>query len=158
MKPRDDRAKVLISARMRVDGHWTDVCVVNISRRGLGAQAATPPASGAFVEVRRGSQIVIARVVWTKKHRFGLRAQDPIAVDALIQGSGSVAHVSTPFIERRASPRPRRPQTAEASRTIGRMLEFGVAVVAFASVSLLLFEVVNQSLSSPFDQVRAALY
>lgn len=55
MKPRELRRKVLISARMRTGASWGDVCLLNLSSRGVLAQAAVPPPKGAYIEVRRGT-------------------------------------------------------------------------------------------------------
>jgi hypothetical protein len=51
--------KVLVKARMRNGNAWSDVCLVNLSSRGAGLQCATPPSAGSYVEIKRGSNVVI---------------------------------------------------------------------------------------------------
>jgi hypothetical protein len=65
---------VLAKARMRHGNAWSDVCLVNLSSRGAGLQCATPPGPGSYVEIKRGSNVVIVgRVAWSHGHRFGIR-------------------------------------------------------------------------------------
>lgn len=43
----------MIKARIRVGASWHDVCILNLSRRGVGIQSADPAGSGTYVEIRR---------------------------------------------------------------------------------------------------------
>ena len=79
---REERQKVMIKARMRSGVSWRDVCILNLSVHGVGIQAAEPPARGTYVEIRRGSQVIVARVAWAKGHRAGLRSQDAIFIQS----------------------------------------------------------------------------
>lgn len=130
MKSREPRIKVLIGARMRAGAAWGDVCLLNLSSRGVLAQAAVPPLKGAYIEVRRGSHVIVARVVWAKKHRFGALTQDPIGVDAIIaDASGSKSNAACAEVDRQSDRRAAGPpQVAgvqhENSRLIGRAMEF----------------------------------
>lgn len=147
---------------MRVGASWAQVCILNVSERGIGMQAAAPPVRGTYVEVRRGHQVMIGRVAWTRGHRFGMRAQDRIVVDAIIREpdlSGLQAEgqaVSAPAFERRA---PRRPvsERAERNRYLGRGLEFTFVVLLGISAGALAFETVHQALAAPISSVAAAL-
>ena len=54
MKPREERQKVMVKARMRSDAPWNDVCIVNLSLHGLGIQTSEPPSRGiSFVHVQK---------------------------------------------------------------------------------------------------------
>lgn len=147
---------------MRVAASWTQVCILNISERGIGMQAAAPPVRGTYVEVRRGHQVIIGRVAWARGHRFGVRAQDRIAVDAIIcepdlsglQAQGQAA--SAPEFERRAAPRPAR-EWAERNRYLGRGLEFSFVVLLGISAGALAFQTVQQALAAPIASVTGAL-
>lgn len=66
VKPREERQKVMIKARMRTGVSWHDVCILNLSAHGVGLQAAEPPARGTYVEIRRGPHVIVARVAWSK--------------------------------------------------------------------------------------------
>ena len=66
---------------------WSDVCIVNLSSRGAGLQCACPPVRGTYVEIRRGSHVLVGQVMWSAGHRFGVRTQDRLAVNAIIANS-----------------------------------------------------------------------
>ena len=59
VKPREERQKVMIKARMRSGASWHDVCVLNVSLHGVGIQTAEAPARGTYVEIRRGPHVIV---------------------------------------------------------------------------------------------------
>jgi hypothetical protein len=159
LKPRENREKVMVRARMRVDASWQDVCILNVSLHGLGIQAARPPGRGSYVEIRRGTHVVIARIAWTKGHRAGLRSQDPIAIRPLLSDQ-TAAQPSTPglqpAVERRRSTRP--PAEAhESSRQMGRAAEFACFGVFACALGLAAYGTVEASLAKPLQQISKAL-
>ena len=83
-RPREDRVSVVIPSRMRVANCWSDVCIRNISSRGLLVSANDPPIKGSYVEIRRGTQIIVARAMWTKGHFVGLRSQEKLPIQRII--------------------------------------------------------------------------
>ena len=84
LKQRERRIGVVIASRMRVEDRWTDVSIRNISAHGLLIAAADPPARGSYVEIRRGTQIIVARSVWADGHYCGLRSQETLPVQQII--------------------------------------------------------------------------
>jgi hypothetical protein len=159
VKPREPRKKVLISARMRLTASWYDVCIVIISSRGMQLQGGRPPERGAYIEIRRGPLIIIGCVAWAAHHRFGIRAQDILFVDAIVADPsdsetqrGPVAYVPA---ERRAAPR--KPASSDRSRIVGRAMEFacfGVIAVAGATA---LYGAAEGALATPLASVSNAL-
>jgi hypothetical protein len=150
---------VLIRARMRLTTFWCDVCIVNISSRGLQLQAARPPQRGAFVEIRRGPHVIIGWVAWAKQHRFGIKAQDVLFVDAIIAEPGDheaqrgpVAHVPA---ERRAARR--KPPPADRNRTMGRAFEFACLGCLAALGATALYGAAQAALAVPLASVSDAL-
>ena len=157
MKPREQRRKVLIRARMRLTATWTDVCILNISSRGMQLQSAKPPARGAYVEIRRGPHIIIGCVAWAKNHRFGVRSQDVLFIDSIVaepgdtdSQSGPVAHVPA---ERRAAPR----KAPGDSRAIGRAMEFACLGVVLLAGAMALYGAAEAALAKPLASVSSAL-
>jgi hypothetical protein len=144
---------------MRVVASWGDVCILNISSRGLQLQAARPPQRGSYVEIRRGPHVIVGCVAWAKQHRFGVRSQDVLFVDAIVAEPGSeemqrgpVAYVPA---ERRAAPR--RPPSADRSRAIGRAMEFACLAVVVLGVATLLYGAAETALAAPLARVSNAL-
>ena len=160
MKSREERQKVMIKARMRSGVSWHDVCILNLSAHGVGIQAAEPPVRGTYVEIRRGSQVIVARVAWAKGHRAGLRSQDAIFIQAVVNDIGSAASAprligGTP-IERRSAPRTAS-QRHDSSRLVGRAMEFACFGLVAAALALAAFGSVEQALANPLSQISAAL-
>lgn len=148
---------MLIRARMRSGSCWSDVCILNLSERGLGLQAADPPARGSYVEVRRGPHVIVARVAWTKSHRFGLSCQDALQVDQLV--NDDPAHAATVIegrVERRIGARA--PEVChERSRFRARAMEFACIASIAGAAAMMAFGAVESVLARPLSDVTAAL-
>jgi len=152
----------MLAARMRLGDAWSDANILNISSRGLLLHAAMPPSRGTYIEVRRGDQVIVGRVIWTKADRFGVLAQDRLAIDSLI------ANVSTNWppandtavaaVERRSLPRSERLEWRYAeNRDRGRSLQFAcVAGLGFILVACA-YDTVRETLSQPLSIVSTQL-
>ena len=84
LRPREQRVGVVIPSRMRDDHRWSDVCIRNISEHGLLIAAPNPPVRGSYVEIRRGTQIIVARSMWADGQYYGLRSQEVLPVEQII--------------------------------------------------------------------------
>jgi hypothetical protein len=52
---------------------------------GLHLQVSSPPEPGTYIELRRGSHVIVARVIWSREQECGARAQDLLHLDEIIQ-------------------------------------------------------------------------
>jgi hypothetical protein len=84
MNPRHPRTHVQVLARMRSGAVWDDITIKNVSRSGLMAETDRPPKPCSYVEIRRGTQVIVGRVIWSRGRRFGLRVQDEIDIKAIV--------------------------------------------------------------------------
>jgi hypothetical protein len=166
MKAREPRLTCVIKARMRLHGVWRDVCIRNISSRGMLIQAASAPPRGTYVEVYRGRHVIVARVAWSKDHRFGVHTQDRLNLDALLQepDASGINYKdklkAEPAFERRATPRPRQADLrwrAERSRFFSKALEFACVGATGAAAALLVFDTASGVLARPVAAVTAEL-
>lgn len=161
MKPREQRRSVMIAARMRHGAQWSDASILNISSRGLMLHAAVAPSRGTYIEVRRGQHVVIARVVWSNQNRFGVAAQDRLAIDAFVANSadkGAPANDTNGFVERRSHPRPERLEWRHArSRDRGRMMEFVFAAGAGIVLAAFAHDAVGRTLKQPLERITSRL-
>ena len=156
MKAREKRQKVMVRARMRSCSSWSDVCILNVSMHGMGIQTAGPPVRGTYVEIRRGTNVIVARVAWTKGHRAGLRSQDPIFIGSLLSDQPQASAGPAGPIDRRHVPRmPERDH--EASRLWGRAAEFACFAIIAGGLALGAFGAVEEALARPLSQINAAL-
>ena len=163
MKAREPRKKALLAARVRSGASWRDVCLLNLSSRGALVQATNPPPKGAYIEVRRGSHVIVARVVWTEKHRFGIHSQDAIAVDDIMSERDSATpqkscHQQHVQVDRRRAARNRTTgERHEQSRFIARSAEFFCLTAAVVFVASWAFSLIQGTLVWPMTQIEAQL-
>ena len=162
MKTRAPRRKVVIDASLRSDSSWSPACIVDIAERGLAIRTAEPPEPGAYVEVRRGAHVIIGRVAWSKGHRFGIRTQDTLAVDAVVDdaaaadANGRRPRAAAIAADWRADRRPIE-RNAQRNRYVGRAIQFGfIAMLAMVTAGIA-FEAVRQTMAQPILSVTAAL-
>jgi hypothetical protein len=158
VKPRELRRKVLIKARMRVVASWGDVCILNISSRGMQLQAARPPERGTYVEIRRGPHVIIGCVAWAKQHRFGIKSQDVLFIDAITaepgDDEGQRSQPAYTAIDQRA--RLRAP-SGDRNRLVGRAMEFACLGCVGAGAAMALYGVAAEAFAKPLSAVSHAL-
>ena len=166
MNPREQRLKCMIKARMRLDGVWKDVCIRNISSRGMLLQAGSPPPRSTYVEVYRGRHVIVARVAWSKDTRFGIHTQERLDVSSIIgEPDFSGANYrdvikGQPAFERRQIPRPTEAELrwrAEQNSFKARAVEFLCVAAVAASMGLIIFDTVLDTLSHSAAAVSAGL-
>lgn len=167
MKPREPRRKVLISARMRIGGALVDICIRDISQRGLLAQAATSPSRGTYVEIFWTRHIIVGRVIWNKERRFGIQTQDRMNVSALADERSllNAARDTGSAVRRSAEGRsdPHRLTAAkiaerlERSRRLSAAFQFGCIITCGVAAAAFTASVVQKTLARPFAHISALL-
>jgi hypothetical protein len=155
-RPRELRRRVVLPARLRHGAHWADVCILNVSSRGLMIQSARSGPEGSLIELRRGEHVIVARVVWREGARAGLQSEDRVPVEEIMSLSGSqalqiVANEGA-LVERRRHRRP----PAE-SRLQGRAMEFAAVLAIGVALAGGVWSMARQALARPFAQASAAL-
>ena len=159
MRQREERQKVMIRARMRSGVAWHDVAILNLSKGGLGIQAADPPLRGAYVEICRGRHVIIARVMWTKGHRAGLKSQDPIFTESLLaepSNDRAPTRCGQQPVERRVKPRTVEQRHGQ-SRLAARAMEFACLGLGGVAMALMAFGMVEEALAQPLSKIETAL-
>ena len=156
-KPRELRRRVVLPTRLRLGAAWSDACILNISSRGLMIRAARPIPQGSLVELRRGSHVIVARVVWRDGAKAGLQSDDKLPVDDILTLSqaGAIQVTAGPRpagVERRTQPRGH-----DHSRLRSRALEFASVTLIAASLVGGAVLMVEQAFSRPLASVQAAL-
>jgi hypothetical protein len=157
MKAREPRHKVLVRARMQAGGGWHDTCILNVSSRGLLLQAAAPPVTGTYLEIRRGGHVIMARVMWTKTHRFGVKTQQLVRLDAITGEAGAATPELSQRRNDRRGPAGIRLAANDRSRQRGRLIEYGFAAALAAAGAGLIAGEVSSLLGQPIRNVELAL-
>ena len=164
-RPREARHKVVIPTHMRAGGAKTDVCIRNVSSRGLMLQAACPPPAGTYVEIFQPAHMIVARVVWCKDKRFGVRTSDVMDIKALISGTVPQRRAADrnghmPQSLSQGSPRRRASDIAEQherSRRLSRAFEFAL-IGAFGVIAAgLVGGVVYENMTRPIERIASHL-
>lgn len=119
-----------------------------------------PPVRGDFVEIRRGSFCVVGQVKWSHGFRFGLRSQDKIDATSLIeQRQEKPGNVERRSMARGATTTSSAmaPAGKDASRQLGRLLEWSAIVAAAIGGAALLAVEMHGALAGPLAQAQEAL-
>jgi hypothetical protein len=158
-KPREQRQKVVLPARMRAGAGQMDVCIRDISSRGMLIQAGTPPPRGTYVEILRPACSVTGRVVWTKHHKFGIEAQDKIRLTMVLErrtvprATGGTAPLNQGGGPLRLAPRADPGAQAARARTRAAFLQYAALGGAVTIAALLLAAALFRGLSQTFGSV-----
>lgn len=137
---REWRRCVRVRARINSPAGWRDASILNVSSRGLMIAAPACSDPGTWVELRGGDQVIVARVVWRKGQRAGLRSDGVLPLMDIIslterpdaKGEGRPAPVLTC---RRALPREqehvaRWPRLLELASVVGMGALMVIGMVA----------------------------
>jgi len=147
---------VMLPARMRSASGWSDACILNVSSRGLLIYSAGAAQPGSFVEVRRGAQLVVARVAWRQNQRIGLSCPDPVPIEEIITNDAVATAVRVcggdASLDRR-----RQQRTADKSRARARAAEFLAIVLIVTAMAGAAAVYVQQALAKPLTVVSTAL-
>ena len=148
----------MLPARMRSSAGWSDACILNLSSSGLLVYALGGAEPGTFVEIRRGNQLVIARVVWRQNQRVGLQSTSPVPIGAIIScGGDSAAAAAIPTAAPLTIERRRIARDSDRSRMRGRAFEFASIVFAAAVLGGSVAAYVTATLSKPMARLSSTL-
>jgi len=157
MKSREPRQKVLVRARIRAGAAWHDACILNVSSRGMLLQAADPPVRGSYLELRRGALVIVAQVMWSKTHRFGVKTQDALPVAAIVANAAvPEAGDGVRLGERRRLDRQQLP-AHQRSRHQGLIIEYGFVVALTAAAAVFAASQVYPLLATPAGIITVSL-
>lgn len=144
------RRKVLVRARMRAGGPKTDICIRDVSARGLLIQANTPPQRGSFVEIMCEGLPITGQVIWISDRRFGVITRERLDVAAFVDrlsnpSAQPVIVVPEPVGIRVGA---RRPRTHGESRDLGNALQFATMVGACGAAAVAIAFALHGQLTS----------
>jgi len=136
---------------------WQDVAIRNVSAHGMRVSVALPPRRGAYIELRRATQVIIGRTMWVQGNDFGVRTQDAIDIPSLVNPNAAKAEamLGEARSDRRRLPRPE--DSAQRASGIVQKLQyavFGAVLMAGAGYAAM---TVSDVLGSPMHAVRDAL-
>src|SRR5262245_47095774 len=150
---REHRHKVLIRSRMRAGGLPVDVCISNVSNRGVCAITATPPPRGTYVELTDTPFPIVVKVVWSSSRRCGIAVRDNIDLSRLAAAPAAAEQASVHARAKKA----RAASRGQLSREQGLRMQFVFVAIAAAAATLLIGELVYTHLAEAADAVAHGL-
>lgn len=152
---RDPRHKVLIRARMRAGGMPVDVCIRDVSARGLCVVSSAPPVRGTIVELTGSYGPIVGRVVWTNELRFGIEVRGRIDVGSIVasrQGHKDV--LGSPLAV--AAP-PAVTRIPDVSRFAGNAMQFAFLAFLAGCAATFIGQTVYENLAGTTAAIVAGL-
>lgn len=145
---------------MRAGGGPIDICIRDISSRGIMAQADEVPERGTYVEILRPSLALTGRVMWSRDGRFGIQTRERVCIESLLErrqvqrgdgGSPPLIQGTAPEAVRRAARR------AEAARRFAGKFQQGVLMAGAAAGAISAASLLYSNLAPVFANVTTAL-
>ncbi|GAA0282951.1 hypothetical protein GCM10009127_25470 [Alteraurantiacibacter aestuarii] len=152
----EPRVRAMVRARLRDAHSERDVCIIDVSTRGLLATAALPPERGEFVEVQLGRHRLAGQVKWSGDHRFGVGLRDRVSVAAVIEGGqGTIALDRTAGFATRKQGLWQQLQTSP--QMMGRAFQLGMFALAALVAALLISQLAGRGFA-PMQQAALAMH
>jgi len=148
---------------MRAGAGQVEVCIRDVSSRGMLVQAGVPPARGTYVEILRPGCSVAGRVVWSKHHKFGIETRGKISVAMVLdrravpRDGGGTPPVNQGGGPVRLSPRADPGEQAARARARAAFMQYAALGGAVTVGALLLAFALNRGLSDTFADVLSQL-
>ncbi len=147
----------MVRARVRSGAQWNDACILNVSSRGMLIHSAWPVVEGSTVEILRGDQLIVARVIWSEAGRSGIRSDERLPVEDILslEHSRSLQLIASNGVlhDRRKE----RQRIAGESREHGRTIEFVAFGAIAVSLAFGLWAMTEAALSGPLARATVAL-
>jgi hypothetical protein len=155
MRTRETRHKVLVPARLRLQGGWADAKIRNVSTRGMLLHTSDALPRGTYLEIARGQLRWTGCVMWSRDGLCGVRTRERIDL-GLLTGAAATA---------RQTDEPQRPLSAAARiRPVrdrqpagGRVFEFAATCAIAAAIALGVAGTAYAQFAQTVGQVRASL-
>jgi hypothetical protein len=155
--PRELRRRVMVPARVRTDGQWSDARILNISSHGLLIQSASPAPEGSTMQILRGDHLIIARVMWSEAGRAGLQTEERLPVEHILslKQSRPLQLIASNGALRDHSGRSR--AMAHNRNMSGRAIEFVGVLVIGAVLTASGWAMAESALAAPLARLQAVL-
>lgn len=152
----------MVPCRINAEGIWSDACIHNVSSRGLMLSTASPPRTGSYVDIRRGTLVIIGRVIWVKGQQFGVHTQDQVSAAILVSEPVLKQRPKFDTADDRRAPSREETQRlpdrrAEKHRRFASLFQYVFFAVAAAGFGAFVAMQVYHLLEEPFQKVASAL-
>lgn len=142
---------------MRAGGLPADVCIRDISSKGMMIHSGATLPRGSYVEIVTPAQTIVGRVVWGNDFRFGIQTRERVHIDLMISGVRRAQGPADalPVRVRGAADRPAQKGAIRALQA--RAFEF-LTLIVFAVALVATFGMAAyQTLARPFEAVASQI-
>lgn len=160
-KKREERVPFCGAIRIRTDLGWGDAKIHNVSSRGVMGTCHSPPMRGTYIEIRRGRYVIVGRVAWSSDNRFGIRAQDTIAIGAL---RAAIASPKTGERRRRSREEiadrystSKLTEISAGSARFARAFDFGAITITVVACAIMIADTASDVLAGPLESAGLAM-
>jgi len=142
----ENRVRASVRARMRDSLAERDICILDLSTRGMLATTARPPARGEFVELSIGCNRLTGQVRWSSQRRFGVSLRERVSIAALAEGGISSAELAR-------SVGMARPKTTLLDglranpHLVGRLVQYGLLALMAALAAVLIASFTSKTMA-----------
>ena len=156
------KTAVLVPCRINVGAAWDDACIHEVAHRSIVVSTRTPLRVGDYLQARRGTLVIVGRVLWLRDGRAGIRTQDPVSAADLVDEPRLTRRPATANVaDRRGAARATAALSpaaqAERSRRVSSLLQFAVLTLAAGGGAYLLASQLYVVLTMPFARISAVL-
>ena len=153
---------IFVPCRITAGTTWGNACIHAVGPKLVVISSTLPLPVGGYVDIRRGTLVVIGRVLWLRDDRFGIRTQDPVSATALVNEPRLAQRPAAgDQVDRRHGSRERPPLSlaaqAERSRRLSATLQFAALTAAASGGAYLLASHLYLALAVPFTRISAVL-
>lgn len=150
----EPRVRAMVRARLRDTKGEREVCIIDVSTRGILATAARPPKRAEIIEISLGSNFLTGEVKWAGEHRFGVALRERVSVAAMVEGGKGKVE-----LERSVGMAQRKQGLWQAltsnPQMLGRAVQMGGMLLVILAAGWLMADLVGESFAPMQDAVLA---
>ncbi len=148
----EPRVRAMVRARLRDAEGERDVCLIDVSTRGILATTARPPQAKEFVEITMGCNSLVGQVKWSGERRFGVELRERVSVAAVVEGGKDKVTLASSV----GMARPRQGlwhALVSNPRVLGHAMQLGGVLLVLLAAAWIAAELVSSGLEPMQDAV-----
>lgn len=150
----EPRVRAMVRARLRDRAGEREVCIIDVSTRGILATGARPPKRAEIIEISLGNNFLTGEVKWASERRFGIALRERVSVAAMVEGGKGKVQLASSVGQAQ-----RRQGLWQAltdnPQMLGRAVQMGGMLLVILAAGWLVADLVGSSFAPMQDAVLA---
>jgi len=150
----EPRVRAMVRARLRDREGEREVCIIDVSTRGILATGASPPKRAEIIEISPGNNFLTGEVKWASERRFGIALRERVSVAAMVEGGKGKVQLASSVGQAQ-----RRQGLWQAltdnPQMLGRAVQMGGMLLVILAAGWLVADLVGSSFAPMQDAVLA---